>query len=139
MLDTVAVDCHPRMLALLPYRVLRCGKVLVGKCAHSNGEHFAIRTGVIPERRAAVGAEMEVRAVAAVADMLINLMLAADRHRIRRKARLKSESRPAAFLAVIAMADRDADGLASAGGGKLATPAGGGAGYFFNSRFVSRA
>lgn len=82
---------------------------------------------MIPKRRSASWAEMETGAFAAVADMFIDIMLAPDRHRVRRKAGLKGEGRAAAFLAIIAMTDRDADRLAGASGGELAAAAGGGA------------
>ena len=128
MLDTVTVDGNPRVLAFLPYRVMRRGKVPVSKSACRDREQVAMRTGVIPERRPAGRAEMKIGFIAAVADMLIDLMLAADRHCIGRKTRLCGKGRPTSFLAIIAMADRDADRLASAGGGELAAAAGGGAG-----------
>lgn len=127
MLHTLAVDCHPRMLAFLPYRVMSCREVLVGKRANGNGEQFAMRTGVIPKRRPAGRAKMEIGFVAAVADMLVEFVFAAKRHRIRRKPRLRGKDRPAAFLAVIAMANRNADRFASASDGKLAAAAGGSA------------
>lgn len=125
MFDIVADNRDPIMLAIFPYRVLRWREVLVGKAAHGNGEQVAKRPGMIPERRSAYRAEMETGRIAAVADMLIDLVLAADGHRVARKARLKSKSRAAAFLAVIAMADRHADRFAGAGNGKLSAAAGG--------------
>ncbi len=128
------------MLAFFPYRVMWRGKVSVSKSAYRDGEKVVMRAGVIPERRSTRRAEMETGAVGAVADMLIDFMFAADRHRLRRKPSLRRKSRAAAFLAIIAMAHRDADGFTSAGDGKLAAAAGGCAGHFdapFSARFAS--
>jgi hypothetical protein len=61
--------------------------------------------------------------------MAVEFVLAADRHSLRWKPRLHSKSRPAAFLAIIAMANRASDGLAGASGGKLAAAAGGGSSH----------
>lgn len=127
MFDTIAGDGDPRMFSLLPYRVMRRGKVSVSESAGRNGKKVVMRTGVIPKRRSAGRAEMKAGFVATVANMLIHFVLAANRHRIRCKPRLRSKGRSAALLAVIAMTHRDADGFASASGRELAAAAGGGA------------
>ena len=80
MFDIVAIDDDPRMLSLLPYRILRRGKVSVSKIAYRNGKKFLMRTRVIPQRRSAGRAEMKAALIAAVADMFISIVRAADRH-----------------------------------------------------------
>ena len=108
MFDAVAIDVDPRVLAPLPYRVMRSGELPVCKSADRDGVKFGIGAGVIPERRSAGRAEMENRAVTTIADMLVYLILASNRHRVRRKPRLCGKGRATAPLAIIAMADRDA-------------------------------
>ena len=128
MLDCLAGDIDPAMLALLPYRIVRRRKVAIGKIAHRYGKEGVVRAGMIPKRASACRAEMEVGGLTAVTNMFVNAGLAAYRHRIRREARLKSKCRSAAFLAIIAMADRNPDRFAGAGNAELAAAAGGGAG-----------
>lgn len=116
------------MLAVHIDGVCGRGEVLVRKSADGDCVKRTIGKGVIPQRAAADRAEMKVGHVATAAGVTVDLMLAADCHRISRKPRLHRKGRAAAFLAIIAMADRHADGVAGAGGRKLATAAGGGAG-----------
>jgi hypothetical protein len=116
------------MLAIHIDGVLRHGEVFVRKCADGDGIKRAIGQRMIPERRAASGAEMKVRAGPAAEDMGVDIMRAAGSHRLCRKARLHGKGRAAAFLAIIAMADRNADRLAGAGDRELAAAAGGGSG-----------
>ncbi|GEM_PF-1827098 len=71
---------------------------------------------------------MEAGRVAAVADMFVNCMFAADSDRVSNKARLRCKNGSAAFLAIKAMAHGNAHRFASANGGKLTAAAGGCAG-----------
>jgi hypothetical protein len=84
---------------------------------------------MIPERRSASRAEMKTGRVAAVADMFVDLVFAADRNCFGREPRLRRKGRPAAFLTVVTMANRHADWLAGACGGQLPATAGGGSGH----------
>jgi hypothetical protein len=120
---------QPRMFAPLPYGVNWRGKVAVRERAHWNGKEVVMRTGMIPERGRARRAEMKAGGIAAVADMHIDVVFTTNRHRVRRKPRLHRADRPAAPLAIIAMAHRHADGFSLAGRGKPAAAAGGGAGH----------
>lgn len=116
------------MLAVHIDGVFGRGEVLVRKSTDRNGVKRVVGQGMIPERAATYLAEMEIGCVAAVSDVAVEFVLAADCHRVGRKPRLHRKGRATAFLAIITMADRDADGFAGAHGGKLAATAGGGAG-----------
>ena len=117
MFDIAALDGHPRVLSPLPYRVNRRGKVLVRKRAYGNGKKCPMWKGMIPERGCTSRAEMEGGDIAAVADMFVDVVFAADGHRVGGKTRLCRKNRTAAFLAIIAMTDRNAHWLAGANGG----------------------
>jgi hypothetical protein len=79
---------------------------------------------MIPQRRSALRAEVKARRISTVTNMLVDLVVAADRNGIGWEASLDRKSRPTALLAIITMTNRNADWFASADRGKLATAAG---------------
>jgi hypothetical protein len=60
---------------------------------------------MIPKRRSALRAEMKARRIPAVSDMVVDLVVAANRHGIGWEASLNRKGRPAAPLTIIAMAN----------------------------------
>src|SRR3569623_1416770 len=123
MLDAIADDRQPGVLAFLVDRIFRRRKAVVGKGADRHGDHIGIGPGLIIDGRPAKGAEMKDGDVAAVGDRFPGPLFARYRHVAGSETRLERKGRSAAPLTVMAMTDRDADGRAGAGGGQLAATA----------------
>src|SRR3569623_1280451 len=119
MLDAIADDRQPGVLAFLVDRIFRRRKAGVGKGADRHGDHIGIGPGLIIDGRPAKGAEMKDGDVAAVGDRFPGPLFARYRHVAGFETRLEREGRSAAPLTMMTMANRNAERLARAGDGQL--------------------
>src|SRR5437868_1517193 len=117
MLDVFAENLNPWMLAFLPHGEGWRREIGVFEGAERNGDQAVeLAVDLVVNVRATSGAEVEGNSVAAVGDLHVSFRPALDRDLLRRPARLDGESAARALLAIEAMADRHADGIAGDGG-----------------------
>src|SRR5687768_3667230 len=113
MLDLIAQNLNPLVLALFPHRESRRGKMRVGERSERDGDlPVELALDRVMDGRAAFGAEMMGDPVAAVGEMGPDFRLAFDRHLPGGPARLGAERAPGPLLAVEAMAHRHPHRLA---------------------------
>ena len=119
---------EPHVPLFRPYRLFGHRKVAVGKGARRNPDQVREPVGFPPERRPAVGAEMEGH-VAAAGRRALESLGARDGqcHTLAGKKGRDAEERSGSPLAIEAMAERHLRGLAGAGEDELAAMTGGGA------------
>ena len=119
---------EPRVAMIGPYRLFGHRKVAIGKGARRNPDQVRKPVGFPPERRPAVGAEMEGH-VAAAGGRTPEGPGAGDGqfHAVAREKGRDTEERSGPPLAIEAMAERNLRGLAGAGEDQLAAMTGGGA------------
>ena len=124
----IAGKFEPFVLALFPNGNGGCDEIGVVERAERDGDRVGDAVVVIIYGRSAVGAEVEVGRVAAVAGVGPDFGLAGDGHLLGGEADLRGEGATAALLAIEAMTHRNAGWVAGRGGGKLAAAAGSGVG-----------
>src|SRR3954469_8379112 len=132
MLDVGVGDVQPVVLALLPDRIIRAvDDIRVVQRAERDGDELGEIAPAVIDRRAAFGAEVIDRRLAAVGGALPLLRLALGLDAFGRPPCLRRERAPCSLLAGKAVTDRHPDRFAADGGSQLPAPAGGGAlGHF---------
>jgi hypothetical protein len=131
VLDFVAEDFDPVVLAAFPHRECGLEEKGIVERAERDGDEVVelvveLALDLVIDVGAALGSEVERRAVAAVGDLDEGVRPALDRRLPLRPPRLDRERAARALLAIEAMADRDSDGLAGDTDPKLAAATGSG-------------
>src|SRR4029450_2989954 len=139
MLDVVAQNLDPVVLALLPDREFGLEEIGVVERSKRNGDQTVeLAFDDIMHGRAAVRAKVMGDLIAAVGKVHPALRIALDRHQVDRPAGLGAEGAAGALLAIEAVANRHPHRLAGDGSAQLAAAARGAVGGHFASAFSIR-
>ena len=117
---------EPRVAMIGPYRLFGHRKVAIGKGARRNPDQVRKPVGFPPERRPAVGAEMEGHVAAARRRAFERIGPGGQFDAVAGEKSRDAEERSGPPLAIEAMAERNLRGLAGAGEDQLAAMTGGG-------------